>query len=595
MLKKTEFEFLYRLTRNKVKVYTQKEITSLMDISLSNTHKLIQELTSRCLIDSNKSGYTVTKLGIEALEPYKVKNAIIMAAGMSSRFAPLSYEKPKGLLMVKGEILIEREIMQLQEAGIKDITIVVGYMKEKFFYLEDKFNIKIVVNEDYYRYNNTSTLIRVMDKLSNTYICSSDNYFVDNVFEEYVYQAYYSAVYATGDTDEYCISYDAHGRIKSVTVGGNNSWYMLGHVYFDNIFSKKFTEILKKEYTNQETKEHLWENLYMKYIKELDLYIKKYDSDKVLEFDSLDELRHFDKEYINNADSGILRNICRVLGCEIKDIVDIASIKAGITNTSFRFMVNKQRYVYRHPGIGTEKYINRKSEAKSMKIASELGLDDTFIYMDSIEGWKISKYIEEARELDYHNISEVSTAISMMKTLHNQNIQSEFDFGIWNKTQEFIEQLRVMRKTDFDGFDDLFSLIAEVNSEITSDGYGIRCLCHNDCYSPNFLLDKNNKMFLIDWEYSGNGDPAGDLGTFICCSDYSYNEALEIIKLYNSEILDNDKELAHYIGYIAETSYYWYVWALYQETRGNSAGRWLYMWYKNSKIYGKKTLELFGK
>ena len=58
------------------------------------------------------------------------RNAIIMAAGMSTRFAPLSYELPKGLLNVKGEVLIERQIRQLQEAGISDITVVVGYMKE---------------------------------------------------------------------------------------------------------------------------------------------------------------------------------------------------------------------------------------------------------------------------------------------------------------------------------------------------------------------------------------------------------------------------------------------------------------------------------
>ena len=166
---------------------------------------------------------------LEQLKPYKVDNAIIMAAGMSSRFAPLSYEKPKGLLNVKGEILIERQIRQLKEAGITDITVVVGYMKEKFFYLDDKFGVKIVVNEDYYRYNNTSTLIRVLDKLSNTYICSSDNYFVDNVFEPYVYCGYYSAVYADGETDEYCLSFDNDDRINGVSVGGADSWYMNQH------------------------------------------------------------------------------------------------------------------------------------------------------------------------------------------------------------------------------------------------------------------------------------------------------------------------------------------------------------------------------
>ena len=56
------------------------------------------------------------------------KNAIILAAGKSTRFAPFTYEKSKGLFCVKGEILIERQIKQLKDAGVEDIYIIVGYM-----------------------------------------------------------------------------------------------------------------------------------------------------------------------------------------------------------------------------------------------------------------------------------------------------------------------------------------------------------------------------------------------------------------------------------------------------------------------------------
>lgn len=69
---------------------------------------------------------------------YKVDNAIIMAAGASSRFAPLSYEMPKALIPVRGEVLIEREIRQLKEAGVPEIILVVGYRKEQFAYLADQ-------------------------------------------------------------------------------------------------------------------------------------------------------------------------------------------------------------------------------------------------------------------------------------------------------------------------------------------------------------------------------------------------------------------------------------------------------------------------
>ena len=83
-------------------------------------------------------------------------------------------------------------------------------------------------------------------------------------------------------------------------------------------------------------------------------------------------------------------------------------------------------YVYRHPGVGTEEYINRRSEAESMKVASTLGLDDTFIYMDEKEGWKISRYIQDARELDYHNEGEVDQAL------------------IWQKSQQFDRLLKTV-------------------------------------------------------------------------------------------------------------------------------------------------------
>ena len=112
------------------------------------------------------------------------ENAIILAAGFSSRFAPLSYEKPKALIDVKGEVLIERQIRQLREAGIHDITLVVGYKAEMFQYLKEKYGVDLILNEDYSRKNNLSSIYKAKHKLKDTYICSADNYFTRNVFVE---------------------------------------------------------------------------------------------------------------------------------------------------------------------------------------------------------------------------------------------------------------------------------------------------------------------------------------------------------------------------------------------------------------------------
>lgn len=588
MLSHHEFSILNELVNHGYT--TQRELAKKIGVSVGSINRILKLLTEQKRINEDM---TPLESAYEALAPYKVSNAVIMAAGMSSRFAPLSYEKPKGLMIVKDEILIEREIEQLKAAGISDITIVVGYMKEKLFYLQDKYDVEIRVNEDYYRYNNTSTLMKVLDRLDNTYICSSDNYFVQNVFTPYVYQSYYSAQYQEGKTDEYCLTTQSNGLIKSVSIGGEDAWYMIGHVYFDRSLSMKFKEILIKEYERLQTKEELWENLYMRYIKELPLFIKKYPAGIIQEFDSLDDLRRFDSHYIKNTDSSIMKNICTVLKCEEEDISDIIPIKQGLTNTSFNFACKGERFVYRHPGVGTEKFIHRDSEAFSMDVAKDLGLDDTFIYMDRHTGWKISHYITDCRTLNYRNMDEVKQALELMKRLHDANITSKYDFNIWKGTQEFIHQIETLGRADFEDFDELYALMSEVYEFTEKDNIPKR-LCHCDCYDPNFLIDTEGKMYLIDWEYSGNDDPANDLGTFICCSDYNYEEAIEVLEMYAGKKLEIE-ELRHYLGYISIASYYWFVWAIYQESVGNTVGEYLYLWYKGSKFYAEKALELYKK
>lgn len=256
----------------------------------------------------------------------KVDNAIIMAAGTASRFAPLSYELHKALIEVREEVLLERQIRQLREAGINEIIIVTGYKAEQFEYLKDKFGVKLVHNPDYLVRNNNSSIYAVKDYLKNSYICSSDNYFFDNPFESEVDDCYYSAIYAEGETNEWCIEED-NGRISNVVVGGRDSWVMLGHVFWSEEFSKKFVEILEAEYDLPETADKLWETIYIDHINELDMQIRKYPSDYIFEFDTLDELREFDTSYVNDTRSTILKSITKQLGVEEKDIVLVKAFK----------------------------------------------------------------------------------------------------------------------------------------------------------------------------------------------------------------------------------------------------------------------------
>ena len=129
-------------------------------------------------------------------------SAVILAAGFGSRFVPLTFETPKGLLEVYGERMIERQIKQLHEAGVTDITIVVGYLKEKFEYLIDKFGVKLLYNPEYHNKNTLTTLYRARECFigRNTYLLSSDNWMRSNMYHTYECGAWYSSVFMKGET-----------------------------------------------------------------------------------------------------------------------------------------------------------------------------------------------------------------------------------------------------------------------------------------------------------------------------------------------------------------------------------------------------------
>ena len=278
----------------------------------------------------------------------KVDNAIIMAAGTASRFAPLSYEKPKALIEVRGEVLIERQIRQLREAGIEEVVVVTGYKAEQFEYLKDKYGVVLINNPYYLTRNNNSSIYAAREYIKNSYICSSDNYFITNPFESDVDESYYAAVYIEGETGEWCIL-EEDGLIKDVKVGGQDSWVMLGHVFWSESFSRYFLHILEDEYEWPETADKLWETIYIEHINELPMRIRKYPSDFIFEFDTLDELREFDTSYITNTRSEILKKVAGELGVEEKEIRSVKAFKdKDNAAAGFTFETGKKyRYYYK--------------------------------------------------------------------------------------------------------------------------------------------------------------------------------------------------------------------------------------------------------
>jgi len=325
---------------------TNKLFNSLL--AIYNNDKNINENDISDLIDGGFITKTLklTEAGKEVLNNHKIDNAIILCAGSCSRFVPLNIECPKALLEVNGEVLVERQIRQLHEVGITDIVLVLGYMKEKFYYLKDKFNVTIVESKEFETRNNHSSVWAARDYLKNSIISSSDLYFTQNPFQKFAYDSYYTCIYMEGKTAERGVTLDDDDKIIDTFYGDKacDVWVTFGHAFFTKRFSNKFIEILASIYNDEPTKNKFWADIQDEHLSDLYMYAKKCDKESIQEFDSLEELRVFDKSYLNNTRSIILKDIATHFKIQEQQIQNVASLKS-IKPSLFSFTYNGERYV----------------------------------------------------------------------------------------------------------------------------------------------------------------------------------------------------------------------------------------------------------
>ena len=552
--------------------------------------KCFSNLVKRGYIKDNK----LTSKALNALQPYKVNNAVILAAGASTRFIPLSLEQPKGLYEVRNEKLIERQICQLKQAGINDITLVLGYKKEMFYYLKDKYQVKFIINDSFNIKNNIESLRLAQNIISNTYICVSDDYFMENPFNQFEYRCFFSGSSTSEKTDEMYAITDSNNRITRLEKGLDGGRILLGHCFFDKQFSQKFFEIVNSLTNNGKYDKAFWEWLVKDYLNSFDnIYFKEFSPNTIFEFDYFDDLRKFDTNYLGYSHSDIMRNIKLIFRCDEEDIINFRNVSKGLTNKSFVFEINGIEYIYRHPGDGTESIVNRKNEKKSLVLAKQFGIDPTYIYLDVNEGWKISQFIADFREPDYNSFNDSKLIIKTLKKLHSLPIT--VDYGL-DPIKDSIEIEKLLKQKDpncFKPYQQLKENILKLYSLTENDGIE-KCFCHGDTYQPNWMILPDNSVILIDWEYSGVSDPGIDIGYYIVDGQYDFQQAEQFIKEYLQQDYNPTTRL-HYLCYISIIAYYWFVWALYRESCGASMPDALQCWLNEAIIYSDYVLDNLDK
>lgn len=588
MITKNQFDLMYLMLGKDTA--SQRYLSKGSGMSLGLVNKTLKSLKDAGLVSEENC---LTAAGREELDRYKVDNAIVLAAGMATRFVPVSYEFPKGLTVVKGEVLIERQIRQLQEAGVKEVIVVVGHMLEKFFYLKEKYNVKLIVNNEYRTRNTHSSVFAARDYLKNTYICCSDNYYPENLFRSHEYHSMYCAQFLEGESrTERGLITDKNGLIIATEKPCKDAWTMQGHAFMSASFSAVFKRILEDYYDRPGTEALYWEGIYAENLEQLPMYMVKYGPKDILEFDSVENLRDFDPDYILHNDLQVIRNICGVLNATPDQIQNIAPIKGGMTNQSFSFVCRGGQYVYRNPGRSTAGYIDREREKFVLKVAKGLGIDKSYIHEDEHEGWKVSYFINVTEPFDFGNRQHLEKLCAHLHVLHNSGIRCGSVFDYFEEADKLIERLKIL---DMWAARDLVKIreqIKPIYESVLEDHWPMQ-LCHNDIYAPNLLISGDD-LYVIDWEYAGDSDIGYDLSKLFAAEDVPLEEIDECLSAYFGR-KPTAQEKKHITGCAAVNYYYWYVWAVYQTRSGNECSQWQLLWHNKMRKYSDETMRLIGK
>ncbi|MEG0179005.1 MAG: NTP transferase domain-containing protein [Oscillospiraceae bacterium] len=293
-LSRKEFDVLVFVEKCGLNVTTQREIAKQTDMSLGTVNKILTDLTQK---EFMKDG-VITKNGINVLEPYKVKRAVILAAGFGSRLVPVTLNTPKPLVRVKGVRMIDTLLDALTELGIEDITIVRGYLGEQFDQLLYKYpNIKFIENPAYNESNNISSAMCIRYLLRNAYVMEADLVLANpSILCRYHYTSNYLGV-PTELTDDWCFE-TKDKLITKVKIGGTDCYHMFGISYWNEADGARMAEHIKAVYEMPGGKERYWDQVALEFFHDFyKIEVKPCTFEDIVEIDTYRDLKKMDSTY----------------------------------------------------------------------------------------------------------------------------------------------------------------------------------------------------------------------------------------------------------------------------------------------------------
>lgn len=294
-----QFDILVYIEQAQNKKISQAELAKTYLVSTSTIHKAIFCLKDQLLMEEvKKNTYIITEKGYSFLEPFKVKRAILIAAGFGSRMMPITLNTPKPLVRVHNKRIIETLLDALLAKGINEIHIVRGYLGNQFDELLLKYPmIQLHTNERYKNENNISSALLVRGLYANAYVLDADLYLKNpDIIRKYEMKSNYLGVYVDKTDDWRYVQ--KNKKVIGMKMGGENCYQMIGLSYWTDEAGKHFQEDILNLYHQPGGKEKYWDDVPLgEFNKNYDIYIRPCSTKDIVEIDTFDELKAIDSVY----------------------------------------------------------------------------------------------------------------------------------------------------------------------------------------------------------------------------------------------------------------------------------------------------------
>ena len=271
--------------------------------------------------------------------------------------------------------------------------------------------------------------------------------------------------------------------------------------------------------------------------------------------------------------SELIRNIeqndiplLREMFSEVFGSPDWKSIErlGGMTNHSYKITRDDgQEYLARIPGEGTEEMINRADERKSTELACSLGIDSELLYF-SDDGKKIMRFISDPLPMSesvMRQDNNIRQAAEIFNRLHNCGKDTGVRFEVFEMADAYEKIIINNNVKLYDDYDAVRRDVFDIKASVDANGEAPRVPCHNDSLIGNWVLDKNGKLYLIDWEYSGMNEAMWDLSCFSIELGYSPEHDNKLLFYYYGKVptVEQKKRFAAAKLYV---DFLWTLWGL---------------------------------